>query len=183
VLALIRGDGYRNDGSRQIGRLLLDPSSIPARRQGDLELAKRGAGIYRPGVAVSEAMLKHLDTLLRTARAKNITVIGFAPAFMPSVYTAMLVGGQHTYLPKAAARIQTVFAGHSYPFYDFSDAADLGSDDDEFFDGWHPTELMCLRLYLALLQAEPERLGVYTDRAALERLANEAKNPLNVFGP
>jgi hypothetical protein len=178
VLALIRGDGYRNDGSRQLGRLIVDPSPIAPKRRADLQAF---TSIYPPGDTLSQPALDTVDAMLKSAKAKGITVVGFAPPFMPSLYQALVSSGQYGYLPETQARLKALFARYGYPYLDFSDGGALGASDEEFIDSWHPSELACLRVFLKLRETLPDILAPYADPDGLGHLIDSNRSPLVVF--
>lgn len=182
LFALQFGRGYRNDGSFQQGELVRDPNLGALGRSNDLERAPEGWRQFQFGNDVSEAALAELDAVLALAQSLDIYVIGFAPPYMPSIYEIMAASGQHDYLTRSAPRIQAVFERYGYPYFDFSNAAWIGGSDDELYDGWHATELLSARMYLAMLDALPGILSPYSDRDTLRQIIDSADNPVEVFG-
>ena len=179
--ALRSARGYRNDGSHQEGDLLRNPALGDLAREHDIENAPEGWRQFVQGNDVAGPMLAQLDALLTSAQDRGMTVIGLGPPFMPTIYHIMIDGGKTDYLPKSAASIDALFRQHGFRYFDFTDPTAAGGTDAELYDGWHSSELLSLRLYIAMLKAMPETLGPYSDLAALEQIAAQAENPLIVF--
>lgn len=181
--AIRDGHGFRSDGSEQYGDFLIaDWLWQLQQRENHLEMMRRGEQMYVYGETVSEASLDALSRLLDFAARNDISVIGFLPSYTPQLWERMIARGNHSYIEALTPRLRELFAAHDFPFFDFSDGASTGSSDDEFFDGWHASELSNLRLYLAMLEALPEILGEYSDVEMLTRIAASATNTWDVFG-
>ena len=78
--------------------------------------------------------------ILQIADNKNIQVIGYFSPFPPSIYQALQTSGHYGYFAEAAFALERVFEGFGFAFFDFTDAAQLGGSDTEFWDSLHPTE-------------------------------------------
>lgn len=181
--AIRDGHGFRSDGSEQYGDFLIaDWLWQPQQRENHLEMMRRGEQMYVYGDTVSEPSLNELSVLLDFAAQNDIMVIGFLPSYAPELWERMIARGNHRYIDALTPRLADLFAAHGFPFFDFSDGASTGTADDEFFDGWHASELSNLRLYLAILEALPDILGEYSDYAALSLVAASASNTWDVFG-
>jgi hypothetical protein len=181
--AIRDGHGFRSDGSEQYGDFLIaDWLWQPQQRENHLEMMRRGEQMYVYGDTVSEPSLNELSVLLDFAAQNDIMVIGFLPSYAPELWERMIARGNHRYIDALTPRLADLFAAHGFPFFDFSDGASTGTADDEFFDGWHASELSNLRLYLAILEALPDILGEYSDYAALSLVAASACNTWGGFG-
>ncbi len=181
--ALQGARGYRNDGSHQEGDLLQNPALGDLARKHDIDKAPEGWRQFVQGNEVAAPMMQQLDSFLQLAQDKGMTVIGFGPPFMPTIARIMFDGNKTDYLPRSAAQIEALFAQRGFHYFDFTDPTAIGGSDAEMYDGWHASELMSLREYIAMLKALPDTLGPYSDLAALEQVAAQAENPLVVFGP
>jgi hypothetical protein len=73
-----------------------------------------------------------------------------------------------------------MFTAHGDAFFDFSDGSRFGTDDD-FYDGWHGSERVYLRAYIAMLEAQPELLGAYSDLEMLRQINANAHDTWRVF--
>jgi hypothetical protein len=180
--ALQGARGYRNDGSHQEGDLLQNPALGDLARKHDIDKAPEGWRQFVQGNDVAEPMMQQLDSFLQLAQSKGMTVIGFGPPFMPTIVQIMRDGGKTEYLPKSATEIEALFAQRGFHYFDFTDPTAIGGSDGEMYDGWHASELLSLREYIAMLKALPDALGPYSDLNALETTAAQADNPLIVFG-
>lgn len=181
--AIMDGQGFRNDGSEQYGDFLVAHWLWPENeRQRHIDLMRSGGDMYVWGDAVSAASLAEVETLLGFARAHNITVIGFLPPYMPTLYEEMRASGNFGYIDSLPPRLSDLFATYDAHFFDFSDGALLGANDGDFFDGWHGSELTFTRLYLRLLEALPDLLEPYSDPAHLADIIDNAGSTFDVFG-
>ena len=180
--AIRDGHGFRNDGSEQYGDFLIAHFLYPENeRARHLSLLENGQDMYARGDAVSETALSQLDALLQKCQQRGITVIGFLPPFMPTLYQQMIEGGHHSYVQQLPARLQALFEQRRGSFFDFSDSRTLGASDTDFFDGWHASERIYLRLYIQMLEALPNLLGSYSDLVFLEAADANATDTFNVF--
>jgi hypothetical protein len=181
--AIRDGHGFRGDGSEQYGDFLIAGWLYPPNtREAHLVWMREGREMYAYGDTVSASALAMMERLLSIAQARGVTVIGFLPSYMPSLWNEMNARGNHAYMEIAASELQSMFARYGYPFFDFSDGATINTTDDEFFDGWHASELSNLRLYMQMAEALPDILGAYSDVDALHEIAASASSTWSVFG-
>ena len=126
--AIRDGHGFRNDGSEQYGDFLiahwLDPQT---ERQRHLAWLRDGQEMYVSGSTISASRLAQLEATLQWAQARGITVIGFLPSYMPSLYQQMIADGNHTYITNLDAALQPLFARYNFPYFNFTDGAALGA--------------------------------------------------------
>ncbi len=180
--AIRDGHGFRNDGSEQYGDFLVAHWLYPQNeRQRHLDELRDGKEMYVYGDTVSAARVQQLADLLDWCQAQGITVIGFLPSYMPTLYQRLIADGNHSYVPKIAGVLTPLFAQHGDYFFDFSDSAQFGATDDDFFDGWHASERINLRLYETMLKALPDVLGAYSDPAFLQATDANATDTFEVF--
>lgn len=181
--AIRDGHGFRNDGSEQYGDFLVAHWLYPENeRQRHLDYLRDGAEMYAYGDAVSAAQLGVLDDFLAWCAERGITVIGFLPSYMPSLYPSLIGGGSHAYVGQLQAALPPLFDGYGFAYFDFSDGAALGAADADFFDGWHASERLNLRLYREMLAALPDTLGAYSDPGFLAQADETAADTFDVFG-
>lgn len=181
--AIRDGHGFRSDGSEQYGDFLVAGWLWqPQMRENHIAMMRRGEDMYVFGDTVSATALADLARLLDFAVEHDITVIGFLPAYAPDLWDRMIARGNHTYVSALTPRLAAEFAARDFPFFDFSDGASVATGADEFFDGWHASELSNLRLYLKLLEALPAVLGEYSDYDTLSAVARNASDTWRVFG-
>ncbi|MCC6802261.1 MAG: hypothetical protein IT319_05205 [Anaerolineae bacterium] len=185
--AIRDGHGFRNDGSEQYGDFLVAHWLYPENeRQRHLDYLREGADMYVYGDTVSSARWGELTELIRWCTDHNVTLIGFLPPYMPSLYEQMIEDGNHTYIQQLDAQLQALFDHYDFPYFNFSDGAALGATDDDFFDGWHASEQINLRLYermFSMLRAQqPGLLDAYTDPNFLAAVDASATDTFDVFG-
>ena len=181
--AIRDGHGFRNDGSEQYGDFLVAHFLYPQNeRQHHLDMLRDGQQMYVYGDTVSAKRVQQLTDLLIWCKARGITVIGFQPSFMPTLYQKLIADGNHTYVAKLDAALSPLFAQYGDFYFNFADSSKLGETDDDFFDGWHASEKINLRMYTQMLKALPNVLGMYSDPAVLQADDQGASNIFDVFG-
>ena len=181
--AIRDGHGFRNDGSEQYGDFLVAHWLYPENeRQRHLDDLRNGTDMYVFGDTVSAARVRQLDDLLGWCQERGIFVIGYLPSYMPTLYQQLIADGKHSYVEKLDGAIAPLFAGRGFAYFDFSDGAALGASDEDFFDGWHGSERINLRLYEQMLAGLPELLGGYSDPAVLRAADAGATDTFEVFG-
>lgn len=182
IKAIENGHGFRNDGSEQYGDFLigrfLDPTT---ERQRHVDWMRRGEQMYVYGDTVSERGMQQMIEVLTWAKARNVQVIGFMPPFTPELYQRMLKRGNHPYIEQLIPELEAIFADYGFAFFDFSDGGEFGTSED-FFDGWHGSERIYLRLYQTMLDEVPAILGQYSDAGKLNNLDAAASDTWHVFG-
>ncbi len=180
--AIVDGHGFRTDGSEQYGDFLIARHLYqPTERERHMRWMENGEDMYVFGDSVDDAALAQLEGILQTAKARGITVVGVLPPYAPALYAGMQARGNHTYMEVAATRLQGLFGAYGFPFFNYSDGALFGSDDD-FYDGWHGSERVYLRLFIQIAQALPDVFGPYTDLDALRSVDATAVDTWRVFG-
>ena len=181
--AIRDGHGFRNDGSEQYGDFLVAHFLSQANeRKNAFELLRVGHLMYVEGDTLWDKRLLQLQDLLIWCKARGISVIGFQPSFMPTLYAQMMADGKHSYIDKLDEVFPLLFAYYGDTYFNFADGAQLGASDEDFFDGWHASEKINLRMYEQMLKALPDVLGVYSDAAFLKAAEDGATDTFNVFG-
>lgn len=179
IKAIQNGHGFRNDGSEQYGDFLIGRFlSPPIERDRHLEWMRSGAEMYLFGdeSLISESRWTQWLDLVRYCQERGITVIAFSPPFAPSLYAELQDRGRHGYLAALAGRL----AGSGVDYFDFSDGAQFGRDDD-FFDGWHGSEHVYLRLFREILWGRPALWAAYSDPTALDTIDQGVTDTWRVF--
>lgn len=180
--AIRDGHGFRSDGSEQYGDFLIAGWLwYEQQRQNHLDWMREGDEIYVFGDEFSEDRLNMLNDLLAFATERGIYVVGYLPPHMPSLWEEMEARGNHRFMDKLRDILPGVFEEYGYPFFDYSNGAWIGLTDDDFFDGWHVSELGNLRLYVHLLEFVPQ-LHAYSDREELLAIIDAANSTWEVFG-
>lgn len=181
--AIRDGHGFRNDGSEQYGDFLVAHWLYPENeRQRHLDELRDGKEMYVYGNTVSQTRVAQLEEMLAWYQQQGIFVIGYLPSYMPTLYPQLIADGNHTYVQKLDGVLAPLFAQYGFAYFNFSDGAALGATDDDFFDGWHASERINLRLYEQMLAALPDVLGDYSDPAVLQAADDAATDTFDVFG-
>jgi hypothetical protein len=185
--AIRDGHGFRNDGSEQYGDFLVAHWLYPQNeRQRHLDWLRDGLEMYAYGDTVSASRWGQLYALVRWCAERNITLIGFLPPYMPTLYKQMVEDGKHTYIRQLDGQLQALFDHYDFPYFDFMNNTGLNATDEDFFDGWHASERINLSLYeriFWMLKAmKPGLLDAYTDPAYLQAADAGATNTFEVFG-
>jgi len=184
TVGVARGIGYRNDGSIQRGPKSSDFAVNAEEQAQNLQTAQNTmGGIFGRGNRVSPTALKKLDEVLTHLDDLGISVIGFAPPYAPTIYQFMIEDGNHLYLADTVEAVSALFERHNFPFFDISNAAWVGGNDEEMYDGSHVTELLMIRSYIYMLRELPHILDPYSDLDNLETIVQNATNPYYVFDP
>lgn len=179
--ATLNGSGFRNDGSRQYGGLLLGDRTISDALQENLKRLSRGERPFQPGDDFPPERLRQLTEVLSLCRARGVICIGFSAPYSPTFYQAMRDGGRHDYWPKATAPVQALFAQFGWPFFDFTDPERLGLTDDMMIDGFHGSEYVALLMLIAMYREQPAYFAPYADLAHLESIASQAVNYVEIY--
>jgi hypothetical protein len=183
IKAIRDGHGFRNDGSEQYGDFLVAHFlSQPIERDRHLYFLQNGEQMYVRGDHVSEAKLSQLENILQRCQEHGTYVIGFSPPFMPTLYEQMMADGQHGYVPEMIDRLRPLLESYGFAYFDFSNGAWLNANDEDFFDGWHASEMIHIVLYIRMLEALPGVLGPYSDGNFLYSAVANATDTFNVFG-
>jgi hypothetical protein len=179
--AIIDGQGFRNDGSEQYGDFLVAQHLWqPNLRDKHLGLFENGEDMYVEGDTVSETEMNQMRAILDWAQAEDILIIGMLPPYMPSLWEQMIVSERHTYIPQAQMQLNELFAEYNFPLFDYSNGADVGATDEDFFDGWHSSERIALQVYINIVREVPE-LQPYSDLDALQEIVDTASDTFRVL--
>ncbi len=178
-------DGFRNDGSylyAQRERDIHNPTHRDYEFRGTLKEIGIGTGYFPWGGAVSQPALAELAGLLDYCRGRGIEVIGFLPPYPHQTWTAMMdAGRRYDYVRQLESALRPIFAAHGCEFYDFSDFAQLGADDGEAIDGFHGSDKVYLRLFLAMLRQGSALNRYAANLPELESTLATAKDHADVF--
>lgn len=179
--AIIDGHGFRNDGSEQYGDFLVAGHLWqPNLRGHHVGLFESGEDMYIEGNIVSENGMNQMREILDWAQNENILIVGMLPPYMPSLWERMIVSENHTYIPQAQVQLADIFAEYDFPLFDYSNGADAGATDEDFFDGWHASERIALQVYLNIAQ-ELSELQPYSDLDTLQEIVDTAPDTFRVF--
>ena len=181
--ALLKGSGFRNDGSYQYGSFA-NPQPTPSRLAEGFQRLKDNSDHFAGGDRVGSPALRELESLLAYCRDKGILVYGYSPPYAPSICAAMATDGKHAYLKASADSLAGIFARAGRPYADFSDPTAIGGTDGDMIDAFHGSERLYLGIFLSLGSRSGGELDPYSDLAALDKtFRDSAPSQLLVFGP
>ncbi len=159
-------DHYVGDGARVLSDLGEERRAYELARH-EYALENR-LSFYAPGAEVDMDAVQQVDDLLARAAEHDVTVIGVFLPYHSAFYARIFDEPAYGYIPGTQREIEAVFGAYSFPLYDFSDPTTVDVGDSGFYDGWHMGELNSLKLFAAVVRAEPELLARYADIATLQ---------------
>lgn len=181
--AIRDGHGFRNDGSEQFGDYLVAEWLQQSQQREQHEALMRDCQfVYPCGDTVSSLRLEQTRRILAWADEREIYVVGFLPSYAPSLWAEMSNLEQHAYIHPAREALGAMFGESGFNFFDYSDGADLGLSDEDFFDGWHASEKGNLALYIQMVMFTPE-LQVFSDAVGLQAIFDASEDTWKVFKP
>ncbi len=169
VAAIIRGNGYRPDGSRDYGLRYAgqDPTFDDQGFANTLKRIETADAQFRYAERASIGRFRQLDQLLGFLKANGITPIIVLPPLARRVLDGMAdrgaAFGYFADLHEYAAALQT-------ESYDFTEPESLGAGDCEFVDGFHGGEIVYQRILAEIISQNPRSaLAPFVKAARLNR--------------
>jgi len=180
--ALVNNTGFRNDGSMyygsQISKLInKDASSVDFKFNDTFSRIKDGNKRFEYSENINELAVDELHDLLFFCKKNNINVIGFTPPFANSVYDKMISSNKYLYINNLEKKLQKVFNKYDYEFYNYPSGKLLGSNDDQFLDGFHGGEVVYLNILIDMLKKH----SILNEVVEIDKLYNDIKNKKNRF--
>jgi hypothetical protein len=179
MAAKMQGSGFRKDGSYRYGPVIDVP---PSRRSAGDRLShtfKRIAesdGSFTHGDSLKTESLDEVERLLIWCALRNIRVIGYLPAYAPSVVAEMREAPtRYRYLESLPDRLGEIFSRHGFQLHDFTSVE--GSTDDQFIDGFHSSERMAGHILLRMAEKDP-RAAEIVDAEGIRSLLSTSTDPL-----
>jgi hypothetical protein len=173
IMALERGDGFRDDGSYSYEYQITHQGPV----HGDIDIFSRieqGNQRFQYGDQVSGTSLLELARLLDFCSQHHIHIIGIVPPFMPSVIARMKQkGSKYAYVWKLPVEADLLFKAHQASVFDFTNMAQYGSQDTEYIDGQHGSELTYAKITEEIAHQDP----VLRERVDEQWLADWIKHP------
>jgi|GEM_PF-304109 len=176
------GEGTLRDGSHLYGYVFLQGS-----KKRDPEFSetiyriRKESGRFEPGDKVGEKSLEQLGELADFCRDSGIHLVSFLPSFAPKIWNYMQESRKYSYMQGLSLMLDEVLKGRGFKVHDFSVATSFGASDEEFIDGFHPSEVTYARMILKISEIDPV-LASYVDRAALESRLGSRPNPYILAG-
>lgn len=180
--AIINNDGFLNDGSYHYTKYIVNPESNPDYQFKDTLLRiDTGTRRFQYSNEVSEKAIEELDGFLKSAKERNIYIVGFLPPYAHLVYEKMSsMGDKYGYIKKLDNELSPLFSNYGFKFYDFSDINSAGSSDKEAIDGFHGSEKTYVRMLILMLEKNAE-LREAADKNYLKKMLDKSDNNYYVF--
>lgn len=174
--AIVRNNGFRNDGSRYEGQII--NNAIFEKRQKDI--AEWGSESFFGDRIVAKS-LEELNLFLKEAADRGIYVAGFAPPYASALYKEKFITKENfDYIFKLESAVAPIFKKYLFPFYDFSDPLLFGSSDSEMLNYNHGSEKAYLRLLIKMSEND-NRLNQYVNIDNLRQRLQDSSSNLQVF--
>ena len=154
VAAIMRGDGYRPDGSRDYGLRYSgnDPTFNDQRFAETLRRVERGVVQFKHGQQAASMRFRLIDQLLHYLSSEGVTPIVVMPPLTRPVLESMKArGADFSYL----TGIQEYITALPFETYNFTESKYLGADDCEFVDGFHGGEVVYQRMIASIIVQNP----------------------------
>tara|TARA_B110000003_G_C16484667_1_gene471106 strand:- start:33 stop:893 length:861 start_codon:yes stop_codon:yes gene_type:complete len=180
--ALLNNKGFRNDGSvyygSQISKLInRDISANDFKFNNTFSRIKNGNRRFEYSEKVNDLAVDELHNLLSFCKKNNINVVAFTPPFANSVYYKMISSNKYLYIDSLESKLQKVFNEYNYEFYNYSSAELLGSNDDEFIDGFHGSEVVYAKILIDMLKKH----SILNEVTEIDKLYNDIEFKINRF--
>mgnify|MGYP001454969110 FL=1 len=154
VAAIMRGVGYRPDGSRDYGLRYSgnDPTFNDQRFADTLRRVERGVVQFKHARQAASARYRLIDQMLHYLRSEGVTpIVVMPPLAGPVLETMMARSADFSYL----TAIREYLAALKFETYDFTEPGYLGADDCEFVDGFHGGEVVYQRIIANIIVQNP----------------------------
>jgi len=180
--ALINNKGFRNDGSIYYGSEILklinrDVSANDFKFTDTFSRIKNGNKRFEYSDKVNDLAFDELHNLLSFCKKNNIDVVAFTPPFANSVYDKMVSSNKYLYIDSLESKLQKVFNKYNYEFYNYSSGELLGSNDDQFIDGFHGGEVVYTNILIDMLKKN----SILNEVSSVNNLETDKKNKKNRF--
>jgi hypothetical protein len=180
--ALTVSNGFRSDGSRVYGHLILAPQSVEERFA---EVRERmGQGIRRMEYSdtLYEEAFDELSRLYTFCKENSIQVVSYSPPYPPSIYDEIENSHHYEYLKILPERLEQIALAEGYPYHNFLDGEKVATDED-FLDGFHGSDYVYLNMLIAFTEQSPDLLAPFVSLAHLKEIAAaHTSGDLDPFG-
>ena len=172
LLAAVKGDGFRLDGSYQYGQVLVGKAEYDKDFKDTLDRIKTGTRRFEFADHVDVQRLAQLKELIHLLKNKGIEVIVFLPPFAHEVYTVIKESPMHQEFFNSFERsIEIMSIEEEIPFFNYSDLVSIGSMDNEAIDGFHGSDVSYARILLSMSKktqkiadiVDQERVNLYLE--------------------
>ncbi|MDD2902370.1 MAG: hypothetical protein PHU44_08030 [Syntrophales bacterium] len=157
VLAIKDSNGFREDGSYLHAETIFgfNPTFEDIKFKQTLEFIDKGGLRFEYGQRVSPERVKDFHKIMAICRRHKIPLVVYLAPVAPSVYQKMqTMDRKYAYIGELRSYLQTL----PVEFYDFYDIAEITARDCEFFDGFHPGEVLDQRILLQIVEQNPHTI-------------------------
>ena len=179
--AIVDCSGYRPDGSRLLGEILLGGKpelDELVRQSGDH--AKRGLDPLKQSLALDPSRFDLLQDILACLGERGVRVVLFSAPYAPATWGVMRE------MPDEFAYVDEVFrvlAERGVQVHVFTDPASLDAPQCEFEDEVHGGDVVYLRILARFLESEPDLAGFIDAETVRKGIAANQGRAIAVFGP
>ncbi len=179
MAAMMQASGFRKDGSYRYGTVIdVPPSgrSAKARLADTFERIEESDDSFIHGDSVDMDSIAEVGKLLKWCAERQIRVIGYLPAYAPSVVAKMReTPTRYGYMDGLAASLSEIFTHHGFQLHDFTHVE--GATDDQFIDGFHSSERVAGHILLRMAGTDPLAAEVI-DEGTIRSLLATSTDPL-----
>lgn len=179
LAAKMQASGFRNDGSYRYGGIIDHPPaerSASKRMEDAFDRIEDSEESFEHGDHLNLHALEEVGRLLDWCKERGIKVTAYFPPFAPSVIGAMRNPPHHyQYLDTLYPQVSRIFTEKGLRLFDFTQVP--GSTDEQFIDGFHPSERIAGTILLKMAEEDPVA-GEIIDAERLRMLLSQSQDPL-----
>jgi hypothetical protein len=182
LMAGAKNEGFRRDGSYQVGDLILSPQSKEKRLSDTHKRIREGNRRFERADHIDEAELLKLESLIDKMQRRGCHVIVLLPPFPNEIYqTLMESEGHRGFILDFEKTVHDLCSVRDIPFYDFTNMAWLNASDEEALDGFHASERTYGRITLQM-KSDPV-IRPYVDEKFIEACMVSSDNLFQIVPP
>lgn len=180
--ALLRRQGFRNDGSMLYGSqidLLLEgsPEARDFAFADSYRRIERGRDRFEWADEPDEDSIAEIAQLLNYCSDRGVKVVAFLPPYADAVWDKMRDSGRYGYLEKLEPLLKQTFNRHNAEIYTFHTMRTCQASDAQVIDGFHAGE----HAYARMLQAMVEQGSVLRHYVDAGKLASDLRHVANRY--
>jgi hypothetical protein len=179
--AILYNSGFRHDGSMYYGKtikeLLANDSSYHDYNFKDtFSRIKKRTSRFQEFHEVQQSAVLNIDTLLLFCYNNGIKVLGFLPPFASVVYTEMKKE-DYEGIDDVYPNLEHIFKKYNFELFNFTHYSEYQSNDSEFIDGFHGSEVTYAKILLSLA----EKSSILKGQIDTSKIKNALKNKINRY--
>lgn len=179
LLAGVKSEGFRADGSFQYGDAILHPRSIEERFEDTRKRIREGNRRFENADHIDADELLKLASFIHKMKSHGCHVLVLLSPFPNEIYQRFMDSEGHgRFILQFEQSVQELCMKQNVPFYDFSDMAWLDAPDEEALDGFHASERTYGRI---VLQFESDSvIAPYIDKEFVEKCMSDSNSPIQI---